>query len=95
MELEELGNLLNRATSHQALTGVASSTNKKRRGVFADIKISLRWILGIFAGCSLIFLPTIIKYPKTDFLFLLLYGILSVESVISVIAWVQIRTIEK
>ncbi len=95
MELEELGNLLNQATSHQALSGDESLPDKKKPGVFTDINIRLRWILGIFAGCSLIFLPTIFLHPKTDSVFLLLYGILSVESIISAIAWAQIRAIEK
>ncbi len=95
MELEELGNLLNQATRHQALTGGASLPDKKRRGVFTDIKIRLRWIIGIYAVSSFIFLPALILHQKTDSILLLLYAILSIESVISVIAWVQIRTIEK
>ena len=94
MDLQEFGNLLNQATSHQGLTGSASFPDKKKHGVFTDIKIRLRWILGIFAGSSLIFLPAIFLHPKTDSMFLLLYGILSVESIIASIAWVQIRAIE-
>ena len=96
MDLEELGSLLNRATNaHKGIIGYAPHPDKKRPGVFADIKIRLRWILGIFAGVSIIFLPMLFLHPKMDSVFLLLYGILSVESVISAIAWVQIRSIEQ
>lgn len=96
MELEELGKLLNQAANASAgLVGQVSVPDRKRSVVFADIKIRLRWILWIFGGTTLIFLPLMISHRKTDLLLLILYMILSIESVISVIALIKIRTIEK
>jgi hypothetical protein len=94
MELEEFGKLLSQAVSHPR--GVGNHPllpDKNRPGVFTKLKLRLRWILGIFAVSSVIFLPMIIHRPE-DSVFLLLYLILAVESVIALMAWMQIRNIE-
>lgn len=95
MELNELGNLLNHAADTTAGTiSHISPSDSNRDGVFGAIKKRLQWILWIFAGTTIIFAPHLISHHKTDFIALFLYLILSIESVISLIAFTQIRAME-
>ena len=95
MELNELGNLLNHAADITR-SGIShiSVSDSNRDGIFGAIKKRLQWILWIFAVTTIIFVPHLISHRKTDFIALFLYLILSIESVISLIAWMQIRAME-
>ena len=96
MELQELGSLLNQAAGTDSRSiGEPSLQNKNKPGVFSDIKKRSKWILLIFLGVTFIFAPYFIRSQKSDLIFLFLFIILSIESVISVIALTQIRAIER
>lgn len=96
MELNELGSLLNHAvgTTGRAISHISTS-DSNRDGVFGAIKKKLQWILWIFAGTTIIFAPHLISHRTTDFISLFLYLILSIESVVSLIAWIELRALEK
>ena len=68
--------------------------NKNSNGVFSGIKKRLQWILGIFVVTTIIFVPYFLRHEKWDLTFLFLYLILSIESIISLIAWTQIHALE-
>jgi hypothetical protein len=96
MELKDLENILSRATAknipvvqHIALKKSNSSDP------FRDLKIRFIWILIFFTITTLIFSPFLFIPEKINFLFEILYLILSVESLISLIGFLQIKSLEK
>jgi hypothetical protein len=93
MNLEELGELLNQATANKS-NATVNIPDKNSNGVFSGIKKRLQWILGIFVVTTIIFVPYFLRHEKWDLTFLFLYLILSIESIISLIAWTQIRAME-
>jgi len=96
MELQELGTLLNQAAGTNSRNiGELSLQNKNKPGVFSDIKKRSKWILLIFACATLIFVPYFISHRESEFISLFLFVILSIESIITIIALMQIRAIER
>ncbi len=96
MELKDLENILGRATARN-LPGVQQIVLKKSNSFdpFRDIKIRFMWILIIFAITTLIFSPFLFIPEQRNFLFEILYFILSVESLISLLGFLQIKNLEQ
>jgi hypothetical protein len=95
MELEELGILLNQTTDARSKRPeITSFSPNNGTGIFTAIKKRLKWIIFIFFGVTLIFAPYLISHQKTNFIFLFLFLVLSIESIVSFIAFAQIRAIE-
>ena len=93
MNLEELGELLKQSAASK-IHGAIYIPDKNSNGVFSGIKKRLQWILGIFLATTVIFVPNFLRHGTWDLTALFLYLILSIESIISLIAWMQIRAME-
>ncbi len=96
MELKDLENMLSMAAAKN-LPGVQEIVLTKSNSFdpFRDIKIRFMWILVIFADTTLIFSPFLFIPEQRNFIFEILYFILSVESLISLIGFLQIKGLEK
>ncbi len=93
MNLEELGELLKQSVAIKSNDGMYVPA-KNSNGVFSEIKKRLQWILGIFGVTTIVFVPHFLMHGTRDLTSLFLYLILSIESIISLIAWIQIRALE-
>ncbi len=96
MELNDLENILSRASTKN-IPGVQQIALKKSISFdpFRDMKIRFLWILVFFTLTTLIFSPFFFNPSKRNFIIEILYFILSVESLISLIAFLQIKGLEK
>ena len=96
MELKDLENILSRAAAKN-IPGVQQIVLKKSTSFdpFRNIKIRFMWILIFFAVTTLIFSPFLFIPEKRNFLFEILYFILSVESLISLLGFLQIKNLEQ
>jgi hypothetical protein len=96
MNLDELGRLVNQSMDPGS-GGVAGlkSTVKKSGGPFEKIISRQKWILWIFVAVTIIFIPYTLNHQKDALSSVLLYFILSIESLIALIALLQIRSLEK
>jgi hypothetical protein len=96
MELKDLENILSRAATKN-LPGVQQIVLKKSISFdpFRGIKIRFMWILIFFAATTLIFSPFLFIPGQRNFLFEILYFILSVESLISLLGFLQIKNLEQ
>ncbi len=96
MELKDLENILSRAAAKN-IPGVQQIVLKKSTSFdpFRNIKIRFMWILIFFAVTTLIFSPFLFIPEQRNFLFEILYFILSVESLISLLGFLQIKNLEQ
>ena len=94
MELDELRDLLGRAAATN--TSDAHEFSLKTGYAydpFRQIKKRCGWIFLFFAGTSVIFIPFFLA--GKNLLFAILYLILSIESLVSLMGYWQIRSIEQ
>ena len=95
MNLEELGRLVNQSVdSSRNEGGELNPAKRKNTYPFEQIKKRLTWILWIFLFVTILFVPRLLSHQKDDLITFLLYVVLSVESIIALIAVFQIRSIE-
>ncbi len=96
MELDDLKNILSRADGRN-FPGLQQFASKKTPPFdpFREIKIRLIWIIIFFVVTTIIFSPFLFIPPKRNFFIDILYIILSVESLISLIGFLLIKSLEK
>jgi hypothetical protein len=96
MNLDELNRLVIKSLDPGGV-GVTDlkSTIGRGGGAFAKIISRQKWIIWIFLAVSIIFIPQVLIHKKDELIFVLLYFILSVESLIALISLLQIRSLEK
>ncbi len=96
MELNDLEKILSRASTKN-IPGVQQIALKKSGSFdpFRDMKIRFLWILVFFALTTLIFSPFFLIPSKIKFIIEILYFILSVESLISLLGFLQIKNLEQ
>ena len=94
MELQELRDILTQVSDRNVenAKGIYLKTGHPY-DPFQQIKKRCLWVLLIFAGTTAIFFPFLIE--KKNILFVILYLILSVESIISLTGYLQIKSLEQ
>lgn len=95
MELDELKDLLNRATGQPSSAPSLMFKDNPSRDPFLAIKKRFAWILLFFVFATIIFSPWFFNPQKGNILLYIIYFILSIESVISYIGFRQIKSLEK
>jgi hypothetical protein len=96
MNLDELNRLVNQSLDPGSggATGLKNAAGNSG-GPFAKIINRQKWILWIFLALTIVFIPYILNHQRDIIATVLLYFILSVESLIALIALLRIRSLEK